>query len=53
MLCRKFAVAWLVLAVCMGMVFGVWRTGLVLAGQWSVGEAEAKVLTVEVGGYAA
>ncbi len=47
-LCRKFAVAWLALAVCMGMAFGVWRTGLVLAGQWPVGEVAAKVLTVEV-----
>lgn len=47
-LCRRFAVAWLVLAVCMGMAFGVWRTGLVLAGQWPAGEASAKVLTVEV-----
>ena len=46
-LCRRFAVAWLVLAVCVGMAFGVWRTGLVLAGQWPV-EAAAKVLTVEV-----
>ena len=33
-LCRRFAVAWLVLAVCMGMAFGVWRTGLVLG--WSM-----------------
>ena len=47
-LCRRFAVAWLMLAVCVGMAFGVWRTGLVLAGQWPVGEVSAKVLTVEV-----
>lgn len=47
-LCRRFAVAWLVLAVCMGMAFGVWRTQLALSKQWPVDKAAAQVLTVEV-----
>lgn len=47
---RRSAVAAVLLVALLGAVYGTWRTELVLANQWPVGQVEASMLTLKVTG---